>query len=81
MDRSRSRDESRQMVLATLTEAAHPLSRTQLAYALDRQKTPHFIRLLDEMVEDGLLTREIRTLSNGVRGYYYRSDTKKPLRK
>ena len=47
------------------------LTRTQIARALKRTKTPHLIDLIEGLVEAGYITRRIKIFGNGVEGYIY----------
>jgi len=71
MQEHRTREETRRLILRSVQESQEPLSRTQIARALNRRKTPHLIAVIDELVDEGLLTREVTTLHNGVEAYVY----------
>ncbi|MDQ7028026.1 MAG: hypothetical protein Q9P44_20990 [Anaerolineae bacterium] len=68
----RSRDTARQLILQVLANADSGLTRTQIAEALGRSKTPHLIDLIEELVDEGYLTRRVKLFGNGVEGYIYR---------
>ena len=67
----RPRDETRAIIIDAVASSPRPLTRTQIADALDRRKTPHLNTLIDELVDEGVLTREVRVFHNGVKGYTY----------
>jgi len=64
-------DETRQLIIDCLTEYDTPLTRTQIARHLKRRKTPHLITIIDDLVADGYLMRDVITFNNGVQGYVY----------
>ncbi len=66
----RPRRETVDLILEHLADAS-PMTRTQIARAIKRKKTPHLIDLLDDMVEEGLLSRAVKRFHNGVEGYVY----------
>lgn len=59
------------MILDTLQETSQPLTRTEIAEALNRKKTPFLTELIDGMVTEGSLQRRVVTFHNGVQGYVY----------
>lgn len=67
----RPRDTARELILQAITEANSGLTRTQIADALERTKTPHLIDLIEELVDEGYLTRHVKLFGNGVEGYVY----------
>ncbi|MGB7339091.1 MAG: hypothetical protein WBC91_09390 [Phototrophicaceae bacterium] len=67
----RERDESLSLILAAIAENPTGLTRTQIARALNRTKTPHLIDLIEGLVADGYLIRRVRLFGNGVEGYVY----------
>jgi hypothetical protein len=67
----RARDEARQLILQAVTQANSGLTRTQIANALERTKTPHLIDLIEELVDEGYLVRHVKVFGNGVEGYIY----------
>lgn len=67
----RPQGETRRLVLELVTQSPLPLTRAQIATALNRRKTPHLTQLLDELVEQGIFVRQIVTFHNGVQGYVY----------
>jgi rRNA maturation protein Rpf1 len=67
----RPRDEARELILQAITEANSGLTRTQIANAIERTKTPHLIDLIEELVDEGHLTRHVKVFGNGVEGYIY----------
>lgn len=71
----RSRGDARELILAAITEANSGLTRTQIANAIERTKTPHLINLIEELVDEGVLTRHVKVFGNGVEGYVYSLST------
>lgn len=67
----RTREETRQEILNLLQHADRPLTRTQIARAIGRAKAPHIVHLIDELVEEGLLKRELMTFRTRAKGYVY----------
>ena len=67
----RPRDEARELILQALADAKSGLTRTQIANAMERAKTPHLIDLIEELVDEGILTRHVKVFGNGVEGYIY----------
>lgn len=64
-------DDTRDMILRIVARSQTPMTRTQIARALNRKKTPHLINLIESMVQEGLLSVQIKTFHNGVKGYVY----------
>lgn len=67
----RPKHETQQMIMMAVAQS-DGLTRTQIARFLGRTKTPHLIQLIDELVDDGYLIRDIKHFANGVQGYVYR---------
>lgn len=67
----RTREETRQEILNLLQRVNRPLTRTQIARAIGRAKAPHIVHLIDELVDDGLLKRELTTFRTRAKGYIY----------
>lgn len=67
----RDREESLSLILSAIEHTPSGLTRTQIARALNRTKTPHLIKLIEGLVEDGYLVRRVRIFGNGVEGYVY----------
>jgi predicted transcriptional regulator len=67
----RPREETRRMIIEILRQRDTPLTRTEIARALQRGKTPHLSALVDDLVAEGTLQRAVRTFHNGVQGYVY----------
>lgn len=67
----RPRDETRRMIVQVVTRSPSPMTRTQIARALKRRKTPHLNTLIDELVDEGYLIRAVVTFNNGVQGFVY----------
>lgn len=67
----RQKSETYKLILDLLAEEGVPLTRTEIARGIHRQKTPHLISLIDGMVDKGLLEKNVKTFHNGVQGYVY----------
>jgi hypothetical protein len=67
----RPRDEARELILNAVSGSTNGLSRSQIAKLIERAKTPHLIELIEELVNEGLLSRHIKIYANGVEGYVY----------
>lgn len=67
----RARDDSLDLILMAVKNSPAGLTRTQIAHALNRTKTPHLIDLIEALVEEGHITRRIKVFGNGVEGYIY----------
>lgn len=67
----RPREETRRLILEALTSRSGALTRTQIARAIQRQKTPHLIDMIEELVDEGVLVRRVKLFGNGVQGYLY----------
>jgi len=71
MQKHRSKDATKEMVLACVRHSNVGLTRTQIARCIQRGKTPYLIALLNEMVAEGYLIQEVVTFHNHVQGYVY----------
>jgi len=69
----RDRDESLDLILMAIDNNPGGLTRTQIARALNRTKTPHLIELIESLVKEGYVQRQVKIFGNGVEGYIYRS--------
>lgn len=67
----RTQDKSLNLIITAIENSPGGLTRTQIARALERTKTPHLIDLIESLVEDGYIKREVKTFANGVEGYIY----------
>lgn len=67
----RLKAETYKLILDLLMESDVPLTRTEIARGIDRQKSPHLITLIDGMVDNNLLEKTVKTFHNGVQGYVY----------
>ena len=67
----RPRVETRQMMIDIVARSETPLTRTQIVNRLQRKKTPHLIRMMDSLVDEGVFARSVVTFNNGVTGYVY----------
>lgn len=47
------------------------MTRTQIARAIGRKKSPHLTTILHQMVDEGILNHRIIQFHNGVTGYLY----------
>lgn len=67
----RARDETLNLITTAIENSPSGLTRTQIADALNRTKTPHLIQLIESLVESGHLRRKVKIFGNGVEGYLY----------
>lgn len=67
----RPKHETRELIIDVLQSAPKPLSRTQIARAIERRKCPHLNNMIDLLVAEGLVQRTIKTFPTGVQGYVY----------
>ncbi|MEL6405646.1 MAG: hypothetical protein AAFN11_19995 [Chloroflexota bacterium] len=67
----RPKDETLALIVDVVANAQGGLTRTQIARALERTKTPHLIELIESLVDEGYLQRHIKIFGNGVEGYLY----------
>lgn len=71
MQEHRPLSETRELIVRSLIEAERPLTRTEIARALARKKSPHLIDIIDNLVDEQILDRGVKTFHNGVQGYVY----------
>lgn len=67
----RPKDETLALIVDAVAAAPAGLTRTQIARAIERTKTPHLIDLIESLVDEGYLQRHIKIFGNGVEGYLY----------
>lgn len=67
----RPHDETRYLIVDAIQTHNDPMTRTQIARALDRTKTPHLIEIIEDLVDEGYLVRYVKIFGNGVEGYVY----------
>lgn len=67
----RPQDETLTLIVTAVNNSPSGLTRTQIAKALNRAKTPHLIQLIEGLVEAGYLRRQVKIFGNGVEGYIY----------
>lgn len=67
----RPRDETRLLIMEAISQQGSGMTRTQIARAIDRAKTPHLIDLIEELVKEGHLLRRVKIFGNGVEGFTY----------
>ena len=67
----RARDETLNLIMSAIENNPSGLTRTQIANALNRTKTPHLITMIESLVESGYLRRQVKIFGNGVEGYLY----------
>ncbi len=67
----RPRDEARALIFDVVAESERPLTRTEIARAIQRVKTPHLISMIEELVDEGVFRRWTKLYPNGVEGYVY----------
>lgn len=69
----RTRDETRAAILALFRDNHTALTRTEIADALRRSKSPFLIEIIEELVAEGLLQSRTFTYHNRVQGFVYSS--------
>lgn len=67
----RPRDEARALIFDIVAESPRPLTRTEIARAIRRVKSPHLIDMIEELVDEGIFQRWTQLYPNGVEGYVY----------
>lgn len=67
----RPRDETLALILEAVAQHDGPITRTQIARALERTKTPHLIDMIEALVASKQLIRHVKVFGNGVQGYTY----------
>jgi DNA-binding HxlR family transcriptional regulator len=70
MQEHRLNSQTRQLIIDALRQTPE-MTRTQIARAINRKKSPHLTTLLNQMVEDNILQYRIIQFHNGVSGYTY----------
>lgn len=63
--------DTRNMIVEIVTKAARPLTRLQIAKALERSKSPWLISLIIELADKGQIFEHVSTLKNGMLEYRY----------
>jgi predicted transcriptional regulator len=71
MQEHRPRSETRELIIMVLQTSEIPLSRMQIARAIKRQKSQNITSMIDELLEEGLIERGVKTYHNKVQGYVY----------
>lgn len=77
VQKHRPRLSTRTQIIEALNTHEEPLSRAEIAELLGREKTPHLIQLIEQLVEEGILKRGLKTYRNGVNGYVYWLDERR----
>lgn len=67
----RPRSETVRVICETIENSPEPLTRTQIARALSRAKTPYLIDVIESLVDSGVLLRTHYVRHNGVVCYLY----------
>ncbi|GAB5490895.1 MAG: hypothetical protein Phog2KO_11100 [Phototrophicaceae bacterium] len=67
----RAREKTLNLILQIIEKHPSGLTRTQIATAIERTKTPHLIKLIESLVDDGYVQRQVKIFGNGVEGYLY----------
>lgn len=67
----RSRVDALTLIVDVLKHAPHPMTRSQIAKAINRAKTPYFRSLIAELVDAGDLSETARVRPNGALEYLY----------
>ena len=63
--------ETRQMIVEIVQRAAAPMTRLQIAKALERSKTPHLVGIITELADGGRIVERVEQLANGMLEYRY----------
>ena len=63
--------ETRQMIVQIVKSSPKPMTRLQIARALERSKTPHLVALIMELADDGHIVEHVRHRANGMLEYSY----------
>jgi predicted transcriptional regulator len=71
MQRNRSVNSTVQAIYEAVKASPTPMTRLEICRAIERQKTPHLIQIIEEMVRKGWLTRTEDVFHNGVVVYLY----------
>lgn len=67
----RPRTETVRLICETIESSAEPVTRTEIARALGRAKTPYLIDVIESLVGAGVLSRSHYVRHNGVVCYLY----------
>lgn len=67
----RSVGETMEMIVDVVKNAPQPMTRLQIARALERSKSPHLVGLIVELAESGAIFEHVRALPNGYLEYRY----------
>lgn len=67
----RGRGDSIIAVIDAVYDAPAPLSRSDIAKALGRAKTPHLVSIIEGLVQQNVLIRYVTVASNGAPMYFY----------
>ena len=70
MQEHRQKSHTYTMIIEALIQTPE-MTRTQIARAINRKKSPHLNTLLYQLVEEGILQHRIIQFHNGVSGYVY----------
>lgn len=63
--------ETRQMIVQIVKASPKPMTRLEIARALERSKTPHLVALIVELADNGQIFEHVRTLQNKMLEYTY----------
>lgn len=67
----RAVDETRRMIVDAIYDARQPLTRLMICRLIERQKSPHLVALIEQLVVEGVIGRGCTIASNGVPTYWY----------
>lgn len=67
----RSVGDTMKLIVQTVKDSPQPMTRLQIARALERSKTPHLVALIVELAESGAIVEHVRGLENGMLEYRY----------
>lgn len=71
MQRNRSIESTVLAIYEAVKTSPTPMSRLEICRAIERQKTPHLIHIIEEMARKGWLERRQEMFHNGVVVYLY----------
>lgn len=68
----RAREDTEKLIIDAIRSHGKPMTRTEIARAINRKKTPHLNLIIDGLVEsEGLKKDLVPVFHNGVEGYVY----------
>jgi hypothetical protein len=71
LQQKRAVDETRRLIIDTIYDAHQPLTRLMICRLIERQKSPHLVALIEQLVIEGVIGRGCTIAANGVPTYWY----------